>query len=464
MRSDAEKWVPIPKVTDWFGADQAWIEHLVSSGKVSSRTDRGTALIDLEGLGRWLHGRKDSVSKASQELKTLKEVGEALGLRGTPTSICRLILERLSRSLDSAGVVILKNTEGAFYPAASYRVANDLDMNLLEDMGAWTARTGETLVLDDPPWKQTDRGSIPHKRNSLAVPLGTDGASLGAIVLVRSPDVPFTDQEIAFVSVLASGTTLALESAIIQVSHEDRVAEMELVQRQMEAYAVDVRGTFDAEKERARQLVEALAELEQTYLATVSGLAVAVEAKDAYTAGHIVRVTRYGLMMMDSIAPDEARDPQYEYGFLLHDVGKLAVPDAVLGKDGPLTDEEWKVMRLHPETGGRILDEIPFLALAKEIVYSHHERWDGKGYPLGLKGDEILLGARVFPIADSFDAMTSDRPYRKAMSTQDALVEIRDGSGTQFWPEAVEAFLSISIEKLEEVRYGSTRWDPLRRV
>lgn len=249
----------------------------------------------------------------------------------------------------------------------------------------------------------------------------------------------------------------------VLIATSEGLSDSDLGQRQMEAYALDLRATFAAEKERAEQLANALAELEQTYLATVSGLAAAVEAKDAYTAGHIVRVTRYGLMMMDLISFNTAQDSQYEYGFLLHDVGKLAVPDAVLGKDGPLTDQEWDIMRLHPETGRRILDGIPFLALAKEIVYAHHERWDGKGYPLGLRGDQIPLGARVFPIADSFDAMTSDRPYRMAMSTQDALVEIRNGSGSQFWPEAVESFLTVSVEELEEVGHGSTKWDPLRR-
>lgn len=231
----------------------------------------------------------------------------------------------------------------------------------------------------------------------------------------------------------------------------------------MEVYARDLRETFAAEKERAEQLAGALTELEETYRATVRGLAVAVEAKDSYTAGHIVRVTRYGLMMMNLLAPEEVADPQYEYGFLLHDVGKLAVPDAILRKEGPLTDGEWKVMRLHSETGRRILDGIPFLARAIQIVYAHHERWDGKGYPMGLEGEEIPLGARVFPIADSFDAMTSDRPYRCAIPTEDAMNEIRAGSGSQFWPDAVEAFLSLFSEQLEEVRQGSTKWDPLRR-
>lgn len=243
-----------------------------------------------------------------------------------------------------------------------------------------------------------------------------------------------------------------------------RIEQASLTQAQIGEYARDVRETFAAEKERSRQLAVALQELEQTYLATVKGLAVAVEAKDAYTAGHIVRVTRYGLMMMELIAPGEMTDPQYEYGFLLHDIGKLSVPDAVLGKKGPLTDEEWVLMRLHPETGRRILEGIPFLTGASEIVFAHHEQWGGNGYPGGLRGEEIPLGARVFPIADSFDAMTSDRPYRSALETEEARKEIASGSGSQFWPDAVEAFLSLPVPRLEEVRHGSTKWDPLRRM
>lgn len=224
------------------------------------------------------------------------------------------------------------------------------------------------------------------------------------------------------------------------------------IQRQLESYALDLRETYDAEKQRAEELAAALSELEHTYRATVHGFAVAVEAKDSYTAGHIVRVTRYGLAMMRVIAPEKANDPTFEYGFLLHDIGKLIVPDAVLGKQGPLDEEEWKVMRLHPETGRRIIEGIPFLAGAMEIVYTHHERWDGRGYPRGLKGEELSLGARVFPVADSFDAMTSDRPYRQAISTEAALAEIVRGSGSQYWPEAVEAFAGIPIEELEAIR------------
>jgi ribonuclease P protein subunit RPR2 len=152
------------------------------------------------------------------------------------------------------------------------------------------------------------------------------------------------------------------------------------------------------------------------------------------------------------VAPEHADDPQFEYGFLLHDVGKLVVPDAVLMKDGPLDELEWAMIRGHPEAGRTILDKIPFLAGANEIVHSHHERWDGTGYPRGLKGEQIPLGARIFPLADVFDAVTTTRPYREALSIEAARLEVRRGSGTQFCPEAVDAFMSIPVEELERVR------------
>ena len=120
------------------------------------------------------------------------------------------------------------------------------------------------------------------------------------------------------------------------------------------------------------------------------------------------------------------------YGFFLHDIGKVGIPESILCKAGPLTDLEWIVMQSHPNQGARIVEPIPFMGEAVEIVRSHHERFDGGGYPRGLRGEEIPLAARIFAIADSFDAMTSDRPYRSALSTDEAVAEIVAGSGTQF--------------------------------
>ena len=130
-----------------------------------------------------------------------------------------------------------------------------------------------------------------------------------------------------------------------------------------------------------------------------------------------------------------------ERASLLHDVGKIGVSDAILNKPGPLTSEEWQQMRKHPAIGYEMLKDVKFLSTAAEIVYAHHERYDGKGYPTGLKGEDVPLGARIFAVADAFDAMTSNRPYRRALSADKAREEITTNSGTQFDPAVVEAFL-----------------------
>src|SRR5207244_1994461 len=161
------------------------------------------------------------------------------------------------------------------------------------------------------------------------------------------------------------------------------------------------------------------------------------EAKDEYTGGHINRVHHLGLLLARNVVPREAESPQMAYGFLLHDIGKLTVPDAILNKAGALTDEEWELMRRHPEEGVRILAPIPFLGRAIDVVRHHHERWDGCGYPGGLAGEEIPIWARIFAVVDSIDAMTSDRPYRDGLPLEVAVKELKKGAGTQFDPVCV---------------------------
>jgi len=285
----------------------------------------------------------------------------------------------------------------------------------------------------------------------LAIPCLVDGAVPSVLVAQRLTERRGSlPGELEEPESLALG--LAVERYLVQLTLEESLAEAEAVRRQLDAYAVDLRSTYMAERDRSDELASALAELTRTYESTVRGLAIAVEAKDEYTGGHLQRVSRYGMAITAVLAPEHACDPQFEYGFLLHDVGKLAVPDAVLTKDGPLDPEEWVMMRSHPEAGRAILEKIPFLSVANEIVHAHHERWDGKGYPRGLRGDEIHLGARIFPLADAFDALTTTRPYRGAFSIDEARRELRGGSGTQFWPDAVAAFMSIPTEELELVR------------
>jgi PAS domain S-box-containing protein len=222
------------------------------------------------------------------------------------------------------------------------------------------------------------------------------------------------------------------------------ISERRLEQAQLAAYAKDIRESFGRELRRAR-------ELERSYFHTVRALAAAVEAKDDYTGAHIQRVHQIGLLLAKAVAPDEADDPQLAYGFLLHDIGKLSVPDAVLKKPGPLTDAEWMLMRRHPEAGARILDAVPFLDRAIDVVLHHHERWDGRGYPAGLEQDGIPLAARIFAVADTVDAITSNRPYRRGRPLEQAIDEIVARAGTQFDPDCAHALADLDHEAVQTV-------------
>jgi ribonuclease P protein subunit RPR2 len=206
-------------------------------------------------------------------------------------------------------------------------------------------------------------------------------------------------------------------------------------------------------REAVRREKRQAAEVSRSYVAAVRALTNAVEARDAYTGKHAERVAAYGLELAKIVDPAIASDPETEFGFLLHDVGKVAVPDAILHKPSALNRHELEVMRMHPVTGHAIVSHIDFLeGTAQDIVRCHHERWDGKGYPDGLAGRDIPKPARIFSVADTLDAITSDRPYRTGSSIADARDEIARGSGTQFDPEAVEALMEVPDEVLERIR------------
>jgi len=195
--------------------------------------------------------------------------------------------------------------------------------------------------------------------------------------------------------------------------------------------------------ERTKELNGALQEVEESYKNTLEALVTSLDAREHETRAHSQRVREYTLTLAREIGLKEEDLVQMGRGALLHDVGKIGVPDSILLKPGKLTVEEWVDMKRHPAIGFEILRSIRFLEPAAEIVLSHQERWDGKGYPNGLGGANIPLGARIFAVADTLDAMTSDRPYRKALSYRAALDEIRLCSGTQFDPRVAEVFLSM---------------------
>jgi len=236
--------------------------------------------------------------------------------------------------------------------------------------------------------------------------------------------------------------------------HERRAVDRE---RQLERFAADLRDTFRREREQAQAVRD-------SWVATVRVLINAVEARDAYTGRHAERVAAYGLELAAGVDPTMTDDPQIEFGFLLHDVGKVGISDSILHKPGPLTRSEWNLMRRHTVLGSEIISEIHFLARANEVVRSHHERWDGRGYPEKLEGEDIPLASRVLAVADAFEAMTSSRLYRRGMPVEKALGELERSAGAQFDPTVAQRMVDLvrsgaiplgEIGVLDVTHYGS---------
>jgi putative nucleotidyltransferase with HDIG domain len=195
---------------------------------------------------------------------------------------------------------------------------------------------------------------------------------------------------------------------------------------------------------RSRELLESYSLLERSTLEAIEGLNATVDAKDPYTAGHSLRVQQVALAIAAELDLGDAALDDLRYGALFHDIGKIAVPDAVLTKPGALTDEEWEQIKLHSEAGARIVEKLGRLRGAVPIIRWHHERHDGRGYPDGLAGDEIPVEAAITALADSWDAMISERPSRRGLPLAEALSEVRRCRGSQFSPAVVDAFLAAA--------------------
>jgi putative nucleotidyltransferase with HDIG domain len=196
-------------------------------------------------------------------------------------------------------------------------------------------------------------------------------------------------------------------------------------------------------RQQAKQIEAAYEQLQATYDQTLSALMSALDARDRETEGHSNRVSRLACMMGEILGLNSLQLKALERGSLLHDIGKIGVSDTILHKPGKLTDDEWKIMRTHPDIGARIIERIPFLQECMPVVYSHHERWNGSGYPQGLKAQSIPLQARIFAVADVFDALTSKRSYRKTSKPEDAVEYLREQANILFDPEIVEALAKL---------------------
>ena len=193
----------------------------------------------------------------------------------------------------------------------------------------------------------------------------------------------------------------------------------------------------------ARRSFELYTKMRKIYLETMRALAAAIDAKDPYTKGHSERVTEMAIALAQELNLPEQQIEDLEYAALLHDIGKIGIDERILGKNGGLTSEEWEKIREHTLIGAKIIEPVEFLKNSYQAIYYHHERYDGSGYPAGKKGEEIPLFARIIAVADAYDAMNSDRPYRKKLSEDEIIQELREQAGGQFDPEVAQALISI---------------------
>jgi len=238
-------------------------------------------------------------------------------------------------------------------------------------------------------------------------------------------------------------TVEALEQSI---SRTFRMLQME---RESRAYRSSLEASIER---RTRDLMGALRELEDNYQTTLEALVLALDAREHETYAHSLRVRAYTLHLARLVSYPPALLPLLGHAALLHDIGKIAVADSILLKPGKLTEEEWKQMRRHVLAGEQILNRIPFLRPSARVVRYHHERYDGKGYPHGVGGEQIPLGARLFALADTLDAMTSDRTYRKAVGLAEVHAEVARQRGRQFDPQIADLFLKVPKRVWQQAR------------
>lgn len=279
-----------------------------------------------------------------------------------------------------------------------------------QGIAGWVAETGEPALVHDASsdprfFKEADKKSAFVTRNMLCVPVKTKEKTLGVLQAVNKINGAFEEADIEILNALANQVAVAVENA---------------------------------------NLYE---ELKEAFYGTAQALAETIEKRDPYTGGHTKRVMNYSMDIGRHMGLGKAELEKLRLSAILHDIGKIGVKDSVLLKTDRLDKGEAEVMRMHARYGFEILYNIKQLRDIIPGVLGHHEKYDGSGYPDGLKGDEIPLSARIIAVADTFDAMTTDRPYRKALSTEEALAELIKFSGTQFDKEAVEAFVKAFKEK-----------------
>jgi response regulator RpfG family c-di-GMP phosphodiesterase len=363
-----------------------------------------------------------------KEAVALYKISEAMGSTIRLDFLLNLILETAIKELDAdmASFLLVDEKNHRVTNKASLGVPVEiLHSGLLsgqDNISKWVIKHGKPRVVDKD--QAPDRLLSPHlkkhMRSAIFHPLLAKGRVIGILILIRSGSnmSPFTIGQLQSLSIIASKAASAIENSMLYE------------------------------------------ELKDSYMQTLTALANAVEARDIYTRGHTERVCLMAESLGVQMGWDEERLWQVKMGGVLHDIGKLGVPDAILNKADVLTDQEFETMKQHPTCGAKILGGISFLSPAIPYVLYHHERYDGRGYPYGLAREQIPVQGRLMAVVDTFDAMTSDRPYRRAKDFKMALKEIRDCAGTQFDPDMAQLFVNTWDKGLIDKRRLRIRKKP----
>jgi putative nucleotidyltransferase with HDIG domain len=365
-----------------------------------------------------LRERSEALTKKVLELAMLYEMSRALGSTLDMDDLLGSTLDSALRIFDlDVGYVALRDRESGLLEIRAVRGGDAGDAKGAEavrsSMAEWVVREGRPLIFNpDPASTEGHIDALTGAKAALCVPLVSAEGTIGAITVGSSnAEYRFNSDDVRLLSTIGNHVTIAIGN------------------------------------------IELFSSLQEAYLATVRSLAAAVDAKDTYTRGHSDKVATYATFIATRMGLSHDQLTALEMAAYLHDIGKIGVPEEILLKPGRLTDDEMVQMRHHPLIGANILKPVAFPWAITPIVRHHHEYWDGKGYPAGLKGEEIPLLARILCVADSYEAMTADRPYRKGRTAAEAVEELNRCAGTQFDPAVVEHMEAV-IEDLQRTGEG----------
>ena len=358
---------------------------------------------------------EEKVKDRTKELSLLYKIGRDICSTLNLDEVLKTIVDRVTKTLDVEICSILLLDKDNKELTIKYAKGLDSDITTHtklkegEAISGWIVAHKEGVLVEDietdPRFSKRNNEKY-YTHSFISVPLLSKDQALGVINInnKRSKEV-FNKDDFRFIKGVAAEATIGIENAILYRS------------------------------------------LEESYIRTVTVLTSAIDAKDHYTHKHSQHVFDYALAIAKELGLSEEQIDSLGKACQLHDIGKIGIEDNILTKLGKFTPEEWEKMKTHPVKSAEILRPLTFLKEILKMIEQHHERYDGKGYPAEIKGDEITLGARIIAVADSFDAMFTDRPYRNALSKEEAIAELKKGSGTQFDPKVVEIFLRI-IDKL----------------